>query len=379
MAFVLPNLHLDPEEASDPRESSINLGLGEIAIVSPRDERVQAFVQRFPEAGSLLKSFRDEQGRPVEPATLIVREETALQMKRQMSPLVSFRNAAAVSHLLLGRARAINDNAWSVVVWSDTFDFHPASISLTGTITVISPAVMSFALDAEKYNATPSPGIPEAGPRLFGDGYLARALGSEWKRRFLNRRREDSFGRVLFRSLELAYIAAATPLKNQASLHDLGTLVALWVNALEILAHPGKGKQVQQTNVVDLLGAYQWEEPRLQQPRYKLKIGRKVKRQGNAIQRAVNYMYAARNRFLHGEPVGESVLRPVLGKQRVVLLRVASLVYRAALEGYLIRRYPRASILSDAPDSSFELFMRNEYDQALLRLMGYKDNVEHSR
>ena len=370
MAFVLPNLRLDPE-ADDPWVPQIDLGLDEIAIVSPRDERVQAFTQRFPETGPFLASFRDEQGEQVEPAVLVVRRDVVERMGRTLSPLVSFRNAAALAHLLLGRTREINGNRWSVARWSDSFDFHPASIDLAGSLTLITPAVLSFSLEAKHYNATPSPGIPEVGPRLFSDGYLARALGAEWRRRFVIRRRDDSFGRVLFRSLELAYMASATPLKNQASLHDLGSLVSLWISALEILAHPGPGAIVHQTHVIDLLAGYEWHHNVLRAPRYVIRLGKKRRLKGTAIQRAANHLYAARNRFLHGEPVSQDLLQPVLGKQRVALLDVAPLVYRAALEGYLLSRHPRSGSFSDAPDSFFELTLREEYDQAMLRLMGY--------
>ena len=378
IAFVLPNLRLDPD-AEDPWDPQIDLGLDEVAIASPRDERVKAFITRFPQAGPLLASFRDEQGKQIEPAVLIVREDFFERTGRQSTPLVSFRNAAAIAYLLLGRARAINDNAWSVAVWSDSFDFHPASIDRAGSLTVITPAVLSSSLEANHYNATPSPGIPEVGPRLFCDGYLVRALGGEWRRRFRSRRGDDSFSRVLFRSLELAYMASATPLKNQASLYDLGILIGLWISALEILAHPGPGEKVRQTDVLKLVAGYEWDHKVLREPRYKIRIGKNLRLGGTAIQRATNHLYAARNRFLHGEPVNQDLLQPVLGKRRVALLRVVPLVYRAALEGYLLPRYPRSRTFSDAPDSAFELFWREEYEKALLRLMGYAARGKRKR
>ena len=43
--------------------------------------------------------------------------------------------------------------------------------------------------------------------------------------------------RRLFRALQVAYQASATPIKNQATIHDLGVGIALWVSALEVLVH----------------------------------------------------------------------------------------------------------------------------------------------
>ena len=105
-----------------------------------------------------------------------------------------------------------------------------------------------------------SPALPNLGtlqPRP--DEMLIHRLLRAWDR-FVFNQPVDPIVAAIFRSLDVAYQAASVPLTT--SVFEYGTRVVLWVSALEILAHARSSKASRKT-VLDLLGAFQWQDRRL--------------------------------------------------------------------------------------------------------------------
>jgi hypothetical protein len=156
--------------------------------------------------------------------------------------------------------------------------------------------------------------------------------------------------------------------KNEGSNHDYGVEIAQWVSALEILAWPGQ-KHADIEAVLRLLTKYPIDS-QLQRRRYSSRVKGKTRRL-SALQRAYTYMYRARNRFLHGNPVSTSDLLTLTRGHRVGLPQLAALVYRAALVAYLDQRYPKTiTNFAQARTRADELFDDHSYEQGLARLFG---------
>jgi len=178
--------------------------------------------------------------------------------------------------------------------------------------------------------------------------------------------------------LDVAYQACAIGAKSEGSLSEYGTQVALWVSAIEILAWPDK-RHADLESVLRLLDRDAVDK-RDRQRRYRLKLKNpKTKkletRRVSALQRAYIYLYRARNKFLHGNPVSTSTLLTLNRGERVGLPRLATVVYRAALVAYLDDRYPkRINTIKELRDRIGESFEDLTYGEALAEMFGYQQN-----
>jgi hypothetical protein len=134
----------------------------------------------------------------------------------------------------------------------------------------------------------------------------------------------------------VAFSASSAAAKNQGSLSDYGTQMALWVSALEVLAWP-EDRKADFEKVHRLLGRYRWSRAELATPKYRT-TWRRQQFRCNPVQRAYAYMYKARNRFLHGEVVTPQTLVPGRRGRTFPLPQVAAVVYRTALAAFLLAR-----------------------------------------
>lgn len=220
--FALPNLALpDPTEpgaadgglgSEDLAYRGLILGTAPVAIVHPADPRAVAAAARALGVRQLVVGFRDVDGDPVTPALLLVRDALPSGVTREA--LVAFRNALALATILRSRTAVAAGNGSLGPRWSDTFDLYPAQVSRDGHLQVDSPAVRDLrALGADEHrplHAATAPYLHVAQQPLLVDGFLHRALGAAWRVRFQRRRpTRDWAHRALFRSLELAFRAAA--------------------------------------------------------------------------------------------------------------------------------------------------------------------------
>lgn len=386
IAYALPNLALPPrtpgEEPTasvfDLAKAPITLGSEDVTIVPATDPRVLLIERAFPATRRFIRGFRDMWGARIEPAVLIYRDGVSLP-ERLGEALISFRNAVALSTILFGKAKFLKGGS-PEVSWSDTFDVYPGTLDDKGRLGINTAAarILNWGRIPAPFHGVSAPHIARAGKILQHDQFLYRALGAEWRRRFVRPTRKDRFGQVLFRSLQVAMHAAAVPIKNQGSIYDFGVQLGLWVSALEILARWSKDNANEDV-VLDLVAKAAWVEPKLQRPRYTIRR-QKDSRRVNAIQYACHVLYHARNDFLHGNPVrlGRLKLRP--DEEGVALPAVAAIVYRAALAVYLQPRYTlKLRDLKESPSAAWEGVNKAEYEDAMMEVFGLESSSPSRR
>lgn len=372
-AFVVHNLAI-PHPSNDRTPGEWPRGISVVpevmAIVSQRDERVEAIRASTPAVEQILRSFRDEHGKSYDPAVMIVSKAFPQKLRNDLEAFVACRNATAVSCLLRSRAALASGHGDPPATWSDTFDFHPAQVGGSGRMILQSPALLSLVSDTASITLGPSPHVALAGRRLWADAYLMRALGAAWRRRFIKSHKGSQFTRSLFRSLETAYQACAIGAKNSGSIHDYGLQVAQWVSAIEILAWPSQ-RHANLEAVLALLAAYPTRRE-VRRKRYRAKVrGRPTYL--SAPQRAYAYMYRARNRFLHGNNVSSASLMTLAHSKPAPIPRIAALVYRAALVAYLDQRYPKKiETLRELAERSDEMFDDSNYDEGFANVFGFE-------
>ena len=161
---------------------------------------------------------------------------------------------------------------------------------------------------------------------------LLAELLKRWHRRYVGRNPQWS-DRALFRSLNMANQASQIPAGSDATYHDIGRSIALWVSAFEILAHPGRGWSGLRP-VYDLLEKVTWEFSRSRHRRYKAyEGGKKNRRRRSLACWMYGEIYSARNDFLHGNPVSQK--RLIVKSSNRSLFQYAAPLYRLALTGFL--------------------------------------------
>lgn len=308
-----------------------------VALVTSTDDRLVDLRAGAQAAGCLLDAFRDHAGKPVHPAALLVRDGAPKELNSDEA-IIAFRNAAAISSILMGWALFRPGEPPPITpIWSDCFDFYPVSVSADGAGLITRTAAVQGELQPNhQFRAMPSPYLPGASFTPIFDQPLLRVLLRFWRRRFSPRRRNSAFDRPLFRSLEVAYQAAATPVKNHSSVYEWGVNVSLWVSAIEILAWP-KDRRAGLAEVLDILGSVHWSFKPLNQRLYRVEVIRRRQRcreSVNIVQKLYKALYDNRNAFLHGNPIRHGALDP-LRRFPYQLLSLAPLLYRTALVAYL--------------------------------------------
>jgi hypothetical protein len=122
--------------------------------------------------------------------------------------------------------------------------------------------------------------------------------------------------------------AASLGRVHMPSVHDVGMQIALWVNAIEILAWPISG-HANLGYVIDLLGNFAWGDDELDDRPHAIRVG-KTERAVNPVQYAYSALNSVRNAFLHGEPVEETSLKSTAIPDANIFL-LPAIVYRTAL------------------------------------------------
>jgi hypothetical protein len=334
-----------------------------LAIVPHSDARVQPIVGESPLARCLVENFTDQLGRPRHPSVLVLREDTPATI-RQIDAVVSFRNLIAITCVIFGWQQSIGGPTVWGTLYSDYFDFYPTTITADGkAVRTITPAVNDFGYPKEIHGQT-SPGLPsiQSLGMVEPDESLVHLLMEAWNDLYVGPKRFEHEATALFRSLQVAYLAAAMPMSNERSIHDYGTAIALWVSAFEILAHPvasgGTGK-ADFEKVKELLEKHVWSRPELRECKHVVIYGGN-KHDANLVVNLYWQLYRARNDFLHGNPVSREHLFPFGNDKRPPLPHLAPLVYKAALLGYLDRfefraKEPRPDLAAmELPDPAFD-------------------------
>jgi len=311
-----------------------------IALVPHNDTRLIKIKSSVRGCDKLLNCFIDQANKKVEPSIIIVDRQAPKKVWTDEA-LVAFRNSIAMAVILRNWAEVDPNSSPGGPLFSDFFDFYPYTLGADGVFVALNPALSSIYSSSAKFVGMSAPHLPHLFKRSFTvDENLLIPLLLFWKLRFASPGKDDRISRVLFRSIEMAYHALSTPIKNQSTLHDYGISLAEWVSAFEILAHP-KNATVDVTVVMNLLEGFSWNDNRLKYRRYVAKIGRTKKYRVNLICRLYKDIYDARNTFLHGNPVTDRVIYPFGKKSLPSLWQLAPVIYRVALMAFLERHVKR--------------------------------------
>jgi hypothetical protein len=339
---------------------------GPLALVPHNDQRLIELADSSKAVDKLLTSFTDQFGVREQPSAILVRSNAL--PKIDFYAVACFRNAIAISSIIEGSATQLAGGTAGYPLWSDSFDLYAFTITLSDNLMAWSSASHEVN-DSDSFVGQRAPQIPSGARLHFGiDRDILAGCLRLWDRRFVKRRRERST-RILFRSLEIAYQASRVPAagSHAATIHDLGTGRSLWVSALEILSHPMNGNANLQT-VVDLLGRFPLEKPKLQAKRFNLTY-RGNTQKVNWLQKLYHELYKARNDFLHGNDVSLTRLYPSRKKTGPTLLRCAPLIFKAALTAFLPppkSRQPR-NLTEQTTQYLFAYQSLTRYERALYR------------
>ena len=314
------------------------------AAFAPTDDaRVDSVSAAHPVHAAFLARFTDAFGRRVHPSVLIV-ESSAVVGYGGVEAMASIRDILSICVVARARARHIQNKGGNRVFYSRSFDFYPWMVSRDNESLVAStPALAGFhdvgcfagQTASEVHLAEVSPGDL--------DRPLFDALLNRWQHAY-GGQEASSEDTKLMRSLNMAFHASQAPADQGAMVFDYGRILALWVSALEILVHPGKGSRINKRKVLEHLANVIWFAENC----------------GNKAQEICRAIYKWRNHFLHGNPIDVDAVQPLMSRDS--LFGVAAPLYRMALASFLrLRREEALSLLDDPENLGREVAARMKF------------------
>jgi len=317
IAFVLPNLTLKKSLDEDC-----------VSIAPRSDSRVQECVERNDAARHLLDGFTDQFGTKRSVSAMIYRRGVIPQAKL-LPALISFRNLFALSCIINGWQCFIGNLNVFWTLFSDYFDCYPWAPGASGEDLVQLGPGQESVRKVSGFRGQTSPDLSQILIEASPDNVILEPLRAVWRRRFTG---TTDYGRrttALFRSLAVAYQAAALPIKNSSWLFDYGTNVALWISAFEILVHPMQNR-ASLPDVLNFLRKATWIKPELRHRRFKIMYRNRSERV-NFVKALYWQLYNARNDFLHGNRVNARDLFVNRNPNLIDLTKVAPVLYGIAL------------------------------------------------
>jgi hypothetical protein len=326
LVFLLPNL--DPP-LSTPFQSD------GYVMCSGRDARLRRLADSAANRTALkmLGRFRTARGQKYRPGCFLIRADIPVA-ERDAETIRAFRNLSALATLTATYAQGLEAPhavQWRVS-WSDQFLFgyyaagrNGSVVTLNGAARGLDHAIPSMQPDAQFGDPTKW--------SLDVDQPLLERLLSCWRRCYLQRMHRGKLRR-LFRSLEVAFHAALFPADGLTSINDVGTRIALWVSALEILCHPGGS--VNKREVQQWLAAAPFSSKEMTRLRYTISFQKK-KLRATLPEALYDDVYWARNQFLHGMPVKGRMLHYRQSTAFAHLTHIAPVLFNVALLTFLQR------------------------------------------
>jgi len=320
--FALPNI-----ETRQPIE------VDGFALVSIHDERLQRMVKKHRRFGSYLKRFKNEFGEQIVPSILICRDD-APERYRGVDAIAGFRDAIAMSVIPQSWGRVLRLESNFGIKYSDYFAVYPWMIDKNYNYLITNTLDMLGLHQVSMLRAQSGPALSRS---ILGesplDWPLLDELVSRWKSCF-GGVSSDTEDLKLFRSLNMANAAARLPAGADVTNLDIGRSVSLWSSAFEILV-PAKSEAFR--NVYALLDKIAWSFTPCQERKYEAFGFKKDKTKRNLPSWLFGEINAARNDFLHGNPISKS--RLIVSPARRPLHLYVSLLYRMALAAFLNLKY----------------------------------------
>jgi hypothetical protein len=329
--WAMPNVTLDaPIEASH------------VALAPSNDERLLAIALRKPALATFLRAFRNEFETWVSPTIGLVRADAPRRVFTA-DAVAGLRDAVCISAIVAGQAQTMERGSPRGILHSDAFDVYPwfPNEQMDGGISARTPALIGMhTVDDIRPRTAPALGNRDLSLSYL-DKPLLDALVARWERCFASGE-ESVEDRRLFRALDMARAASKTPGGIDASEHDAGRAVALWVSAFEILAHDGKRADL--VRVLSLFNQPRWLRTELKaQDREVVHCKKAI--QTNRAGALYKRLYDVRNAFLHGEEVTPKTLTLEPCKQSVLFF--AAPLFRLALTAFLDLRIPEIATDDD--------------------------------
>lgn len=351
--FVLPNIDMQVEVEA-----------GGIAIVSARDARVQRLADAHPSFKHYLDSFATEFGDRCFPS-IMLRHPSSRPELQLVAPLAAFRDTLAISTIPVGWANTLcHDGNWRIR-YANSFSFYPWVIGKNFTdITTMSIAQRGWHV-ATKLHGQTTPGFS---PMTVTSSCIDRPLLTEllvrWEHCFSTTDPAWEY-RALFRSLNMAFAAAMQPGNVEVTIYDIGRAIALWVSALEILAHSGTFTGL--PHVIRLLEKNDWRLSECSTAQYKVYPYKDTQPLRSLPYWICGELFNLRNVFVHGKPLEDERLIVAPGKRPLNLY--ASLIFRMALAGFLGLHPP--PVVREKDETEYDALMRSQF-----RFRAYQREIE---
>ena len=325
---LLPNLRIQGSDSVD---------VDPARVASAGDELVCEIGAVHPEFEALLNRFSNTFSRQHRPSVLLLRPNAAASY-RSTDAIASVRNILSMSVVPLARVRHADGKPTASLCYSNVFDFYPWMIDTEFQNVILRTPGLNAIDQVEKFRGQIAPEFATPAALSYGDidvpmlGRLAKC----WKMAY-GRQKESNRHRRLMRSLNMAHQAGQLPGNQDTTKLDWGRVTALWVAALEILAHSGKGR-VDFWDVLDLLERVNWRNRKNLRKQFKIRAkgNKKTYNRRCRVCRVYERLYDSRNDFLHGNPIYKRSL--FLGK--IPLHTMGSLLYRMAISAFLDVRVP---------------------------------------
>lgn len=276
-----------------------------IALIGGEHPLLPSVLAQEPDVVEFFTIFTDEFGAPIYPSVMLVRK-TAPKIARGIDALTSFTSAVCAAAIVDFRCGRIVHNQPFGVAYSEAFDLYPwfPARGHQGHVSSWTPAGGGFH-ELAKLRPQSGPGVrANRLERSLVDQVLIDALRSCWIRAFV--KGESTEHLSLFRSLEMARAASRAPGGVDATIHDIGRIVALWVSAFEILIHDGRADK---KRVHEFLMRCSWLHRELQKLDRHIMFRRDDRTKTNLAGGLLDALYRTRNDFLHGNPVTDKSMR----------------------------------------------------------------------
>lgn len=302
-------------------------------ICSGNDPRLNKLASNAGNATArkMLKRFRTARGESYRPACFLVRTDIPVA-ERDVEAIRAFRNICSISATTPAYAQGLraSANAQWFTHWSDQFLLGYFIAGQSGWVQTLNGATMGSDDEIPRQQPSAQFGKPSNWSLSVDEPLLDRLFRS-WRMCYFKERKRRKLLR-LFRSLEVAFHASLFPADGLTSINDIGTRLALWVSAFEVLCHPGGS--VNKRIVQRVIAGAPFSSKKLTTKRYAISFANQ-KIRATLPEALYDDLYWARCQFLHGMPVQATTLRYRQSKAYARLTDVAPVLFNAAVVSFL--------------------------------------------
>ena len=353
--FALPNIHVVKA-----------IEVPHFGLLAANDVRVMELRKQHKNFEFYLDQFSTEFGVKA-PPSLLMWEDKGPQSYRTTEAISAFRDAIALSIIPYTWSRSLRYQRAEKLRFSDWFKIFPWMTDKNYEYVIMQNTGGLNLHDTKLLQAQTTPGLSQESIRATDiDETLLRALLKRWEIRFQNNK-PDWDDLKLFRSLNMANVAAAFPSQGDFTPYDSGRAIALWASAFEILAHPGNG-QSGHLQVYDLLEKAKWKSTACKEARHPAMAPPHARRPRILACAIYSRIHTARNDYLHGNPVADVQL--LIEPYGRFLLDYAPVLFRMALTAFLDLEF------QELPPTGADKATHEAFDERAFQFNKYQRDME---